>query len=108
MGSSGWREQTPTRLSPSLEGWTRTLPNLNQLESLVLIAEQQGGEFRVFDARDILIGAKKIAGNPANAYGHLLKLLRGSERFERIARGTWRLQPVGAIDTAAEEWAGRT
>ncbi|MDQ3044592.1 MAG: hypothetical protein M3R06_05495 [Chloroflexota bacterium] len=85
----------PSDLVPQLKGST-------QPEALIKIAQYYDGTLRTAEAKQILIKARLITGNPKNALSHLYALLRDTDRFkhldgdfEKIDPGVFRLVPKG-------------
>ena len=72
-------------------GWARRLRGLTQPDALIAIAKHHGGEIRATEARDIIVATRLAKGKPENVIGHIHHMLAGSERFERLGPGHYRL-----------------
>lgn len=94
-----WNGQSTLRSSlPPTEWWVRKLRGLSQSEAMLRIAEERDGVLRITEAKEILLGAKMIKGNPKHAYGHLVTLVKNSDLYDKVAPGTWRLRSTGSTD----------
>jgi hypothetical protein len=76
----------------------KRLKNLTQPEALVEIATQRGGLIRTAEAKDLMIRAGNIKGNPKNAYNHVFQLMKDEDRlarwhvrFEKEGAGIYRM-----------------
>jgi hypothetical protein len=81
--------------APAPVNWKRVLAGMTQPEALVRIAELGDGIVRTNDAKAIVIEAGLLRGNPKYLNSRLHTILIESDRFERIAPGTYRLLPGG-------------
>lgn len=72
------------------EELAQELGSLTQLQSLVLLAQRNGGIVRTKEAARLLLRVGKIS-NPRNAYNIVQHLLSDSGRFERVAAGVYQL-----------------
>ncbi len=60
------------------------LTGLSQPEALVRIAQGNNGILRTVEAKQILLKAGLITGNPKNAISHMFQLLKDADRFGKI------------------------
>jgi hypothetical protein len=72
--------------------WKRELAGLEQPEAIVRIAELCGGTIRVKDAGRIFLEACITRTKPKNINGQIHRLIKESERFERVEPGRYRLR----------------
>ena len=82
----------------STNGWAQKLHGKTQAEALVEIARENDGILRVTDAKRIFIGTGISKGKPKYLSGHIYHTLERSERWERVAPGTFKLleaRPAG-------------
>jgi hypothetical protein len=74
------------------EGWAKLLRGMTQKQALIAIAEHEGGTLDVSKARNIFLEFGLTASkDPRTVYGVIHTLLRGSERFNKIGSGQFRL-----------------
>lgn len=89
----------------------KRLKGLSQPEALIEIAQYHNGILKTAEAKQILIKAGLVKGNPKNVLSHLYSLLRSPERFqnfdsrlEKVSPGVFRLVPKNAeLETADSE-----
>ena len=58
-----------------------------QKAALDYISDKQGGRIKVNVAKQLLIEAGFVKGNPKYAYGHIYNMLKADERYESIGEG---------------------
>jgi hypothetical protein len=100
---------TPTADTARLARLVKGRP---QTEALIAIAEANDGILRTAEAKQILMQAGLIHGNPKNASSHLFALLRNQERwskyecwFQRISPGVFKLVPKGEHEKPVDQAA---
>jgi hypothetical protein len=90
------------------ESWTKRLRGMTQKQALVAIAEHEGGILDVKKARDIFIESGVTESkNPRAVYGVIHTILRGSDRFEKIGEGAFRLispSPAMVGQSVMNDW----
>ena len=69
----------------------RTQRPLTQLDVIAQLAEANGGEVRVIDAKAALIARGMTSAKRQNMYNQMNGLLERSDRFEKCGPGTYRL-----------------
>jgi hypothetical protein len=85
---------------PRAPNWRRELAGLRQEDAAVRIAEHAGGTVSIVDVARVLmeVGLTRATGPGAN--GQVSHVLSRSTRFERVAKGTYRLVEQPAPDTS--------
>ena len=76
-------------LSPTVQMTTSELrTKRTQKDALDSIADKDGGRIKVGIAKQLLIEAGFVKGNPKNVYGHIYNLLKNDNRYEPVRKGT--------------------
>jgi len=83
--------------------WKRDLAGLQQGEAAVRIAERTGGTVTVAQVAQILVDVGLTRATGKLAHGQANRVLATSQRFERVARGTYRLRSRSECDSAGGE-----
>ena len=69
-----------------------SLKGMSYLAAIAAVARTNNGRVKVTDAKRLLLEAG-IARNPKTAYQMITSTILRSDRFQRIARGTYQLLP---------------
>jgi hypothetical protein len=80
--------------------WQRELAGLQQGEAAVRIAQRIGGPVTVAQVAQILVEIGLTRATGKLAHGQANRVLATSRRFERVARGTYRLRIVSGCDAS--------
>ena len=78
--------------------WKRELSGLEQRQAIVRIAELCGGTIRVQAAGRIFLDACITRTKAKTINGQIHRLIKESERFERVEAGTYRLRDESLVN----------
>ena len=65
----------------------------NQKEALSYIADQNDGVLRIAEAKQALIKAGLIRGQPKYAYGHIHNMLKNDDGYDQVDPGVFLKRP---------------
>jgi hypothetical protein len=84
--------------TPRRNGLVKYFEGLSQFEAMIKVAESSPKKtVRPTDVAPMLQKAGLAKGNVRNLVPHLYRMLRESQRFEKVAPGTFRLVPSSSV-----------